>query len=180
MAWFDSFYKQLVILTPHERNKSVSCSTATALPLPQCLPFVIGWPSLDTWIALIGVVGRDLCIPFDPTHCQVQPLLTKVSAIFGTWNPYKLCVTLCYRFFWGLLVATTHGTVDVGGQVKHFQSGYTWNVACMTVATTWLQPQMDCSGHIVAQWGVEITTRAQRVKGISNALKTLLFQYVQA
>ena len=46
--------------------------------------------------------------------------ITRTPPVYGTWHPYKYCVTLCYRRFFPLFTYFLYGSLNSGATVPTF------------------------------------------------------------
>ena len=113
---------------------------------------------------------------------NVPLFITRTPVVYGTWHPYKYCVTLCYSRFFPLFTFFSYGSLNLGTAVPNFPK------------LIYMERMILVLLHLAHKWRQPLEQKLQSLRGLhrpGNAnhntlltqvqgLVTLLYGYIPA
>ena len=101
---------------------------------------------------------------------NVPLFITRTPVVYGTWHPYKYCVTLCYRRFFPLFTYFSYGSLNLGTAVPNFPK------------LIYMERMILVLLHLAHKWRQPLEQKLQTLRGLhrpGNANHSTLLTQVQ-
>ena len=101
---------------------------------------------------------------------NVPLLIARTPVVYGTWHPYKYCVTLCYSRSFPLFTYFSYGSLNLGSAVPNFPK------------LIYMERMILLLLHLAHKWRQPLEQKLQTLRGLhrpGNANHSTLLTQVQ-